>query len=56
MIISRAAAAALPVLSAGLGKGHVQLGALCIPWGRGDTDTEGPWVLPWPGPSRSHGG
>lgn len=33
MIISRAAAAELLVLAAGLGKGHVQLGAHCIPWG-----------------------
>lgn len=33
MIISRAAAAELLVLTAGLGKGHVQPGARCIPWG-----------------------
>lgn len=36
MIISRAAAAEL---AAGLGKGHVRLGAPCIP---GDTGMEGP--------------
>lgn len=33
MIISRAAAAELLVLTARLGKGHVQPGARCIPWG-----------------------
>lgn len=53
MIISRAAEAELLVLPAGLGKGHMPLGARAF---HGDTARRVPGVLLWLAPCRNHGG